>query len=189
MSEKAPRVLLGRITTAHGIRGDVVIESYTAAPEDIAAYGPLQSEDGAKRFDVKVVRVTPRGVIARVAGVSDRNAAEALRGTSLYALRADLPEAEAGEYYHADLVGLRVEDADGKRIGTVAGVHNYGAGDLLELRLDGVAVTELIPFTDAFVPVVDIAGGRVSVVLPEATPDDSEGQEGDEDGTGKSEPL
>ena len=189
MSEKAPRVLLGRITTAHGIRGDVVIESYTAAPEDIAAYGPLQSEDGAKRFDVKVVRVTPRGVIARVAGVSDRNAAEALRGTSLYALRADLPEAEAGEYYHADLVGLRVEDADGKRIGTVAGVHNYGAGDLLELRLAGAAVTELIPFTDTFVPVVDIAAGRVVVALPEATPDDSEGQDGDENDTGESEPV
>jgi len=186
MSEKAPRVLLGRITTAHGIRGDVVIESYTAAPGDIGAYGPLQSEDGAKRFDVKVVRVTPRGVIARVAGVSDRNAAEALRGTSLYALRADLPEAEEGEYYHADLVGLRVEDADGKRIGTVAGVHNYGAGDLLELRLDGVPVTELIPFTDAFVPVVDIAAGRVVVALPEATADENEGQEGDED---ESKPL
>jgi len=189
MSEKAPRVLLGRITTAHGIRGDVVIESYTAAPEDISAYGPLQSEDGAKRFDVKVVRVTPRGVIARVAGITDRNAAEALRGTPLYALRADLPEAEAGEYYYADLVGLRADDVEGNRIGTVAGVHNYGAGDLLELRLDGVAVTELIPFTDAFVPVVDIAGGRVCVVLPEASPEDSEGQERDKGDTGDGEPV
>lgn len=176
MSEKAKRVLLGRIVTVHGIRGDVVIDSYTRASEDIGAYGQLTSEDGTRKFDVRVVRVTPKGgVIARIAGVSDRNAAEALRGTALYALREQLPPAEEGEYYHTDLEGLRVEDEAGATIGTVVTVQNYGAGDLLEVRLTGQQVTELVPFTDAYVPVVDIAGGRVVVIMPQMT-----GDEGDE---------
>ena len=129
MIDKAQRVLLGRIVAAHGIRGDVVIDSYTAEPSDIAAYGPLSSADGGKQLDIKVVRVTPKGVVARVGGVADRNGAEALRGTDLYAPRARLPEAEEGEYYYADLAGLRAEDETGNRIGSVVGVQNYGAGD------------------------------------------------------------
>jgi 16S rRNA processing protein RimM len=176
MTDKAQRVLLGRIVAAHGIRGDVVIDSYTAEPSDIAAYGPLSSADGGKQLDIKVVRVTPKGVVARV-GVADRNGAEALRGTELYALRARLPEAEEGEYYYADLAGLRADDEAGNRIGSVVGVQNYGAGDLLEVRLDGQAVTELIAFTDAFVPVVDIAAGRVVVVMPASTDDAESGDE------------
>ena len=177
MIDKAQRVLLGRIVTAHGIRGDVVIDSYTAEPSDIGAYGPLSSSDGGKQLDIKVVRVTPKGVVARVGGVVDRNAAEALRGTELYAPRARLPEAEEGEYYYADLAGLRADDASGNRIGSVVGVQNYGAGDLLEVRLDGQSVTELIAFTDAFVPVVDIAAGRVVVVMPVETDDAEVGDE------------
>ena len=176
MIDKAQRVLLGRIVAAHGIRGDVVIDSYTAQPSDIAAYGPLSSADGGKQLDIKVVRVTPKGVVARVGGVVDRNAAEALRGTELYAPRARLPEAEAGEYYYADLAGLRADDEAGNRIGSVVGVQNYGAGDLLEVRLDGQSVTELIAFTDAYVPVVDIAAGRVVVVIP-STADAEAGDE------------
>jgi len=181
MIDKAQLVLLGRIVAAHGIRGDVVIDSYTAQPSDIAAYGPLSSADGGKQLDIKVVRVTPKGVVARVGGVVDRNAAEALRGTELYAPRARLPEAEAGEYYYADLAGLRADDEAGNRIGSVVGVQNYGAGDLLEVRLDGQSVTELIAFTDAYVPVVDIAAGRVVVLIPVST-DDAEG--GDEEEAG-----
>jgi len=176
MIDKAQLVLLGRIVAAHGIRGDVVIDSYTAQPSDIAAYGPLSSADGGKQLDIKVVRVTPKGVVARVGGVVDRNAAEALRGTELYAPRARLPEAEAGEYYYADLAGLRADDEAGNRIGSVVGVQNYGAGDLLEVRLDGQSVTELIAFTDAYVPVVDIAAGRVVVVIP-STADAEAGDE------------
>jgi 16S rRNA processing protein RimM len=178
MSNEVKRVLLGRIVTVHGIRGEVVIDSYTAAPEDIGVYGPLQSKDGARQFTVKVVRVSPKGgVIARIGGVADRNAAEALRGTELYALREQLPPAAEGEYYHTDLEGLRAEDEAGATIGVVVAVQNYGAGDLLEVRLRGQQVTELIPFVDAYVPVVDIAGGRVVVVMPEMT-----GDEGDESG-------
>jgi 16S rRNA processing protein RimM len=176
MTDKAQRILLGRITTAHGIRGDVVIDSYAGDPADIGAYGPLQSADGSREFVVKVVRVTPKGVVAHIKGVDDRNGAEALRGTELFVARKKLPEADEGEFYYADLQGLRVENEAGEAIGTVVGVHNFGAGDLLEVRLGDGPGTELISFTDAFVPVVDVASGRVVVVLPPPVPDDDEGK-------------
>jgi 16S rRNA processing protein RimM len=166
MSGNPQRILLGRIVSAHGIRGEVVIDSFTGAAEDIAAYGPLATEDGRK-LDIKLVRTTPKGgVIARVAGVADRNGAEALRGTALYAQREQLPEPKEGEFYHEDLAGLRADNEAGEHIGQVVAVQNYGAGDLLEVRLEGQRATVLIPFTDAFVPVVDVAGGRVVVVVP-----------------------
>ena len=169
MTDKAQRILLGRIVGAHGIRGDVVIDSYAGEPGDIAAYGPLSSEDGSKQLEIKVVRVTPKGVVARVSGVADRNGAEALRGTALYALRSRLPATAEDEFYYADLAGLRADNEAGERIGSVVTVQNYGAGDLLEVRLEGVSVTELMPFTDAYVPVVDVAAGRVVVVIPATT--------------------
>jgi 16S rRNA processing protein RimM len=166
MSGNPRRILLGRIVSAHGIRGEVVIDSFTGAAEDIAAYGALATEDGRK-LDIKLVRTTPKGgVIARVAGVADRNGAEALRGTALYAQRGQLPELEEGEFYYEDLAGLRADNEAGEQIGQVVAVQNYGAGDLLEVRLEGQRATELIPFTDAFVPVVDVAAGRVVVVVP-----------------------
>jgi 16S rRNA processing protein RimM len=175
MSNDSRRILLGRITGVHGVRGDVVIDSYTAEPTDIGAYGPLESEDGTRSFEIKVVRVTPKGaVIARVAGIGDRTEAEKLKATPLYADRARLPPTEEGQYYHADLVGLRVEDAQGRVLGSVIGVANYGAGDLLDVRLEGEKGSELIPFTDAFVPVVDVTGGRVVVNLPETSDDEDE---------------
>ena len=113
-------------------------------------------------------------MVAHVAGVDDRNAAEALRGVELYVDRSRLPAADEGEFYYADLVGLRAEDAAGSVVGKVLAVHNFGAGDLLEIRLAEEPVTELIPFTDAFVPVVDVAAGRVVVVMPLSAPDDDE---------------
>ncbi len=174
MTDQRQRVLLGRIVTVHGIRGDVVIDSYTGEPADIAAYGPLQSTDGAKEFKLKVLRVTPKGVVAHIAGIDDRNAAEALRGTDLYAPRESLPAADEGEYYYTDLEGLRADNEAGETLGTVLAVQNYGAGDLLEVKLSGERGTEFIPFTDTYVPIVDIPGGRVVVVMPVPTDDDEE---------------
>lgn len=179
MSDTERRILLGRIAAAHGIRGDLLIETYTGAAQDIASYGPLQSEDGGRSFKVKVIRTTPKGVIAHVAGIDDRNAAETLKGISLYVDRARLPAPGNGEFYHADLVGLRAEDGQGRAIGTVIAVQNYGAGDLLELRQEGKRATELIPFTQACVPTVDISGGRVVIVAPEIVEGDK--QENDRD--------
>ena len=174
MTEKAQRILLGRIVGAHGIRGDVVIDSYAGEPGNIGAYGPLSSEDGSKQLTIKVIRVTPKGVVARVAGVADRNDAEALKGTALYVARDRLPATGEDEFYYADLAGLRADNEAGERIGSVVAMQNYGAGDLLEVRLDGQSITELLPFTDAFVPVVDVAGGRVIVIMPAPTSDDEE---------------
>ena len=175
-------ILLGRIGAAHGIKGDVSIKTFTGAPEAIGSYGPLTDKAGIAAFKVKVVRVTPKGgIIARIQGVGDRNAAEALNGTDLYVERARLPKAKEGEYYHADLLGLKAVTPEGVEFGAIVAVENFGAGDLLEIRLNGVAQTEYVPFTNACVPEIDLANGRATVIMPvmtgEAEPKSREGEE------------
>jgi 16S rRNA processing protein RimM len=165
---KPDRILLGRIAGAHGIRGEVLIKTFTAAPENIGAYGPLSDESGTRTFKLKSARATPKGVVARLQGVDDRDGAEALKGIALYIERDRLPEAAEDEFYHADLVGLAAVSPGGKPVGEIVAVQNYGAGDLLEIRLTGSSKTELVPFTDAVVPEVDIATRRVVVVMPGA---------------------
>jgi len=162
---KLQRILLGRIAGAHGIRGEVLIRTFTARPEDIGTYGPL-SDGGARWFKIDSARVTARGVVARLAGVADRAAAEALKGAELYVGRDRLPAAGEGEFYHVDLIGLAAVDPEGKPVGEIVAVQNYGAGDLLELRLAGARTTALIAFTDAFVSEIDLAGRRAVVHLP-----------------------
>jgi len=159
-------VLLGHISTAHGIRGEVVIKSHTSDPADIAAYGPLTDKAGQSKVEITNIRVVKKGVIARLAGVADRNAAEALRGFELYVARSKLPEPDEDGHYHADLLGLEAVTADGNVVGEVVAVQNFGAGDLLEIRLAGQSRTEFIPFDEHFVPEIDIAAGRVIVVMP-----------------------
>ena len=164
MAGAGKRILLGRIAGAHGIRGEVLIKTFTARPEDIAAYGPL--DDGAGRtLAIEAMRMTPKGVVARIAGVRDRTGAEALKGAALYVDRERLPPPEEGEFYHADLIGLAAVDPDGRPVGEVVAVYNHGAGDLLEVRLAESGKTELVAFTDVFVPEVDLAARRVVVRL------------------------
>jgi 16S rRNA processing protein RimM len=165
MSDTGPtsRILLGRIVGAHGIRGEVVIHSFAAVAEDIGAYGPLSDKTGATSFKLSGVRAASKGVVARIAGVADRNAAEALKGTELYIARDKLPAPDDGEFYVADLIGMTVVDDKGNVIGKIVDAPDFGAGSLLEIRKTGVAQTELIPFTDAFVPHVDIAARRVTI--------------------------
>ncbi len=160
------RVLLGQIAGAHGIRGEVVIKSYAAAPEDIGAYGPLGDEAGSRQFEIRIVRVTAKGVIARIKGIETRTAAEALKGVKLYVTRERLPEPPAGEYYHADLVGLAVVNPEGAVLGEAIAVLNFGAGDLLEIRSGGSDQTALVPMTSDFVREVDVKAGRIVLVLP-----------------------
>lgn len=170
------RILLGIITGAQGIRGEVVVKSFAEYAEDVAAYGPLTSEDGRRTFTLEVVRVADKGVIARIAGVKDRNAAEALKGTRLFVDRAALPAPEPGEYYFEDLIGLTAVDPAGERIGSVKAAHDFGAGSILEIELAN-GKSEMLPFTDAVVPEVDIANGRVVIVMPattEAKPDEAD---------------
>ena len=163
------RVLLARIGRAHGIRGEVQLETYTGEPEAVGDYGPLADATGARVFKIVALRSGPKGVVARLEGVADRTAAEALRGIELYVDRARLPEPEPGAYYHTDLEGLAVVDPEGRTVGTVVSIANYGAGDLVEIRRPGVRDTDLVPFTDAFVPEIDLAARRMVVVMPQET--------------------
>lgn len=165
----APRLLaVAEFGAAHGVRGEVRLKSFTEVPADVAKYGPLVAPDG-RTFEIVTVRPAsgPAGpmLVVRVKGVDDRNAAEALTGTRLSIPYDRLPPAEEGEYYHADLIGLPAVTPDGAAIGAVVGVHNYGAGDLIEIAPKAGA-TILVPFTAAAVPEVDIAGGRIVVVPP-----------------------
>lgn len=167
-SPKAPparRVLLGEIGPAHGVRGEVLIRTYTAEAAAIAAYGPLTDKSGRNAFSLKIVRVTDKGVVARVSGVADRNGAEALRGTELYVDRNRLPNPATSEFYHVDLIGLDAVLENGDAYGRVVAVQNFGAGDLLEVARSG-AETEFIPFTDAHAPIVDLDSRSVTVVPP-----------------------
>ncbi len=165
-------ILLGRITGAHGIQGDVLVHSFAAEPADIAAYGPLSDKSGARQFRLRVLRMTPKGaVIARIAGVADRNAAEALKGVELYVARKKLPQPDDGEFYHADLIGLAAVAPEGSALGEIIAVHNFGAGDLIEIRMAGTNATELVPFNDRYVPTVDLATRRAVVVMPVSAPE------------------
>ena len=174
------RVLLGEVSGAHGIRGDVIVRSYASDPRDIAAYGALETAEGKVLPTLSVVRVTDRGVIARLAGVTDRNGAETFKGMQLWIARDRLPVAADGEYYHADLIGLDAIAPDGSAIGHVIAVENFGAGDLLEIRLKDSKQTEYVPFTNAAVPEVDLAAGTLVVVMPEALEDEEDGEEEEE---------
>ena len=161
------RVLLGTIAAAHGIRGEVMLRTYTSDPEAIADYGALSDKAGKQIFKIKSVRATPKGVIARIDGVNDRNRAEALRGIDLYVDRERLPETDAQEYYHADLIGLEARDFAGAVVGEIVSVANFGAGDLLEIRKSGTKQTEYVAFSAANVPQIDIAAGHLVVVMPD----------------------
>jgi 16S rRNA processing protein RimM len=174
--QRQMRVLLGRIAAAHGIRGEVLIHAYTEPAENIAAYGPLTDRSGGHVFAIECQRVTAKGVVARLTGVGDRSAAEMLKGTDLYVARDRLPPAAEGEFYHWDLVGLAAVNADGRCIGEIVAVQNYGAGDLLEVRLAGAATTQLIPFNEMFVPQVDLTEERVLIVLPAAQEEEPQGR-------------
>ena len=177
-------VVLGHIASAHGIRGEVLVRTYTAVPGDIAAYGPLTDASGQRQFEIAALRVTGKGVVMRIKGINDRTAAEALRGTTLHAERSALPPTGDGEYYHADLVGLSAVSAEGAAIGTIISVQNFGAGDLLEIKIAGRQDTELVPFTGTFVPAVDLAAGRATVIMPDLVgdPEPASSAEESEDG-------
>ncbi len=165
-ARRAETVCLGRIVGAHGVRGVVRIKSHTANPDDLTAYGALSDEAGTRRLTVTVTGHVKGLVLARVEGVDDRDAAEALRGTDLFVPRAALPPTEGEEYYHVDLLGLRAESEDGTALGRVSAVHDHGAGPIVEIQPpDGPST--LVPFTREHVPAIDIEAGRMVVASPE----------------------
>jgi 16S rRNA processing protein RimM len=162
----AERICVAQIGGAHGIRGEVKLKSFTADPMAVKDYGPLTSEDGSASFEIEALRPAKGHLVARLRGVSDRNAAERLAQLRLFVPRERLPPPAAGEFYHVDLIGLVAATADGTEVGTVVAVHDFGAGDILELRPRAGGATIMLPFTDAFVPVVDLAAGRITVAPP-----------------------
>ena len=160
------RVCVGAIAGAFGVRGEVRLKSFCAEAGAIATYGPLFTEDGARSFAVALGRPVPDGLSARLSGVETREQAEALKGVRLYVDRGRLPSLPDDEFYHADLLGLVVQDTGGAVIGKVTAVLNHGAGDLLEVARPGKP-SALLPFTRAVVPTVDLAAGRIVADPPE----------------------
>jgi 16S rRNA processing protein RimM len=158
------RLCVARIGAPHGTNGEVKLWSFTAEPQAVTGYGALETADGARAFEIEALR--PAGsagdcFIARLKGVTDRSAVERLRNLDLYVPRARLPAPQPDEFYHADLIGLAVDDGRGRMIGSVVAVHNFGAGDLLEIALDEGSDTVMLPFTAAAVPQVEVAAGRI----------------------------
>ncbi|MBK1635907.1 ribosome maturation factor RimM [Rhodovulum adriaticum] len=161
------RVCVGAISGAFGVRGEVRLKSFCAEPEAIADYAPLYTEDGTRRFEVKLTRPVKGGFAARLTGIATKEQADDLRGTRLFADRDVLPALPEDEFYHADLIGLEVVDTGGQVLGRVHAVHDHGAGDLLEIHGPGLKSTVLLPFTGECVPNVDLAAGRLIADPPD----------------------
>ena len=163
MPDQVQQVCLGVVISAHGTKGEVNVRSDSGTPEGLAAYGAFSDEDG-KTLKVAAMRQGPKGPVLRFAGVADRNSAEALKGTRLFVGRDQLPDLESEEYYHSDLVGMAVK-IQGKVVGKVTAVHNFGAGDIIEVARTG-RKSVMLPFTREIVPKVDIPGGALGADPP-----------------------
>jgi 16S rRNA processing protein RimM len=159
------RVCVARIGAAHGLRGEVRLWTFTEDPMSVTQYGPLSTKDGARQLEVTHARAAKDHLVATLTDVTTREEAERLNGIELYVARDRLPATDEGEYYHADLIGLAAVDAAGTPLGTVAAIHNFGAGDIIEIA-PAHGPTLMLPFTDAVVPTVDLAGGRVVIEMP-----------------------
>jgi len=153
------KICLGAIAGAHGVKGEVKIKTFTQQPQDIGAYGPLETEEGDVTFSIVSSRPDKIGVVATIEGLKDRDDAQRLKGTRLYVRRKALPEVEEETWYHADLVGLKVRGKEDREYGTVIAIHNFGAGDMVEVALSAGGESIFIPFTRQDVPVVDRAHG------------------------------
>jgi 16S rRNA processing protein RimM len=171
------QICVARIGAAHGVRGAVKLWTFTEDPMAVMRYGPLATKDGARKFEVANAREAKGHLVATLKGVATREDAERLNGIELYIPRSKLPATDADEYYHADLIGLSAENAAGEPIGRVIAIHNFGAGDIIEIA-PSYGATMLLPFTNAVVPTVDLANGRVVIELPPEIEGDTPGNDG-----------
>jgi len=178
-------ICVGRIQAPHGVRGLVVVQSFTDDPETLFTFGDLWDAAGKRRFRVSKRNPHKGGFLAAVEGIEDRTAAETLKGVRLYVPRDTLPDLDdEDDFYIEDLVGLAVLDPDGRRLGRVKAVQNFGAGDVVEIALSGG--TELWPFTKAVFPTVDVAAGHLIAVPPTYVEDWEQGSGSDPDAADKS---
>ena len=169
------KICVARIGAAHGVRGAVKLWTFTEDPFAVKAYGPLSTKDGARHFEVTSAREAKDHLVATFKGVATRDEAERLNGIELYVPREKLPATEDGEYYHADLIGLAAVNAANEPIGRVLAIHNFGAGDIIEIA-PPAGPTMLLPFTNAVVPTVDLKSGHVVIELPEEIDGDEPGR-------------
>ena len=160
------QICVARIGAAHGVRGAVKLWTFTEDPLAVKAYGPLVTKDGARQFEVTHAREAKGHLVATLKGIATREEAERLNGIELYIARDKLPATDENEYYHADLIGLDAVNAANEPLGRVIAIHNFGAGDIIEIA-PAHGVTMLLPFTNAVVPSVDLASGRVIIELPD----------------------
>ena len=175
MGTPRDQVLVGVIVGAHGIKGEVKLKSFTSDPLSIGRYGPLQSSSG-KQFEIAKLKAAKDDFIASLKNVNDRNEAETLKGVELFVSREKLPKLKTHEAYAHDLMGLDVVLENGSKLGKLVGMPNYGAGDLLEVAVQGNSETVLIPFNNAFVPQEDFSSGKIIVNLPEGYLDNDDDQ-------------
>jgi 16S rRNA processing protein RimM len=159
------QICVARIGAAHGVRGAVKLWTFTEDPLAVKRYGPLQTKDATRQFELTEVREAKGHLVATLKGVATREEAERLNGVELYIARDKLPDTGEDEYYHADLIGLAAVTAAGEPLGRVVAIHNFGAGDIVEIAPPSGA-TMLLPFTNAVVPSVDLAGGSVVIEMP-----------------------
>jgi 16S rRNA processing protein RimM len=161
----AARICIARIGAAHGVRGAIKLWTFTEDPLAVTAYGPLVTKDGTRSFEVATAREAKGHLVATLKGIATREDAERLNGLELYIARDKLPDTDEDEYYHADLIGLDAVTAAREPLGRVIAIHNFGAGDIIEIAPPRGA-TMLLPFTNAVVPTVDLAAGQVVIELP-----------------------
>ncbi len=161
----AAPICVARIGAAHGVRGAVKLWTFTEDPLAVQRYGPLTTKDGARQFEVTHAREAKDHLVATLKGVTTRDEAERLNGLELYVAREKLPATDDDEYYHADLIGLAAVTTANAPLGRVIAIHNFGAGDIIEIA-PPQGSTLLLPFTNAVVPTVDLAAGRVVIELP-----------------------
>jgi 16S rRNA processing protein RimM len=160
------KVCVARIGAAHGVRGAVKLWTFTEDPFAVTRFGALLTKDGTRAFEVAHAREARDHLVATLKGVTTRNEAERLNGIELYVAREKLPATDDDEYYHADLIGLAAVTTSDEPLGKVIAIHNFGAGDIIEIA-PTTGATMLLPFSNAVVPTVDIAGGRVVIELPD----------------------
>ena len=160
------QICVARIGAAHGVRGAVKLWTFTEDPFAVKRYGPLSTKDGVRQFEVTEAREARGHLVATLKGVTTREEAERLNGVELYVAREKLPATEADEYYHTDLIGLAAVTTADQPLGRVVAIHNFGAGDIIEIAPPAGA-TMLLPFTTAVVPTVDLKNGHVVIELPE----------------------
>jgi 16S rRNA processing protein RimM len=172
------RICIAKFGAAHGVRGEIRLWPFTEDRLAVKDYGPLETEDGKRRFEIAALRAAKDHLVARIKGIDTRDDAEKLNGLELYVAREKLPDTDDDEFYHADLIGLAAVTAEHVPFGRIIAMHNFGAGDIVEIALDGGGETKLLPFSNAIVPTVDLVKRHAVIVLPnEVDAEDAESRD------------